>query len=67
MKEKGVSAHAQCSLYDFGKCVTTGAIAKLLANVQKPPDMAEQTVTPALATYFEGVKIDIFRSLLLFI
>ena len=30
-------------------------------------DIAEQAVTPALATQFKGVKIDIFGSLLLFI
>ena len=44
--------------------------AKLLANVRKPPDkfwrtFAEQTVTPALVKYFEGVK-NICSSLLLF-
>ena len=30
-------------------------------------DIAEQTVTPALVTYFEGVKKDTCSSLLLFI
>ena len=55
-----------CSLKDFSKRVTAGASAKSLANVRKPPDMAEQMVTPALVTYFEGVKTDAFCSLLLF-
>ena len=29
-------------------------------------DIAEETVTPALVTYFEGVEKDTFTSLLLF-
>ena len=57
----------QCSHKDFSWCVAAGAGAKLLANVQKPPDISEQTLTPALVTYFEGVKIDICGSLQLFI
>ena len=56
----------QCSFYDFSKWVTAGASAKLPANVRKPPDKFWPTllnkplalVTPALVTYFKGVKID---------
>ena len=40
---------------DFSKCVTAGASAKLPANVRKPRDIAEQTVTRALVTYFQHV------------
>ena len=57
----------QCSHKDFSQCVAAGASAKLLAIVRKPPDISEQTLTPALVTYFEGVKIDICGSLQLFI
>ena len=57
----------QCSLSDFSKCITVGASAKLLVNVQKPPliDIAEQTATPAQVTYFKVVKKHVCDSVLL--
>ena len=57
----------QCSFKDFSLCVIASESAKLVANIQKPSDVAEQTVTPALVTYLEGIKIYICGSLLLFI
>ena len=62
----------QCFLSDFSKCITTGAKCKMANKCTKTTrqilvDVAEQTVTPAVVTFFEGVEIDICDSLLLFI